>query len=222
MRRLAWIGFRLVCGFLCIAFAGVVAFTGIRTVDFQVKQGGAVTAVAGCFFPPDSRPVVIEWWESRARLVRGAFVWVDRKSRGPGPTRVVISHAKFRPAPTTTDPLMNSIRMPFDDEEESDSRFEVPLLERTWTWWPRLDESLAPYARTLWVPLWMPAAVFGIVGSAPLVGRVRGAVRRWRGLCGNCGYERRGLADGAVCPECGVNQRALNKLLRCGLFIPEG
>ena len=33
---------------------------------------------------------------------------------------------------------------------------------------------------------------------------MRVAIRRRRGRCSSCGYDRRGLAEGVTCPECGT------------------
>jgi len=56
-------------------------------------------------------------------------------------------------------------------------------------------------AYDVYVPLWMPLAV--CAGFAVLMWRVR---VRLGGLgeCRACGYDRAGLAAGAVCPECGA------------------
>lgn len=57
------------------------------------------------------------------------------------------------------------------------------------------------------VPLWAVFA-FGAIGA------VTGRVLVWRGgrvrprTCRGCGYHLAGLAEGAVCPECGRDERA--------------
>lgn len=48
------------------------------------------------------------------------------------------------------------------------------------------------------------AATWTLWSIVPLTRRWR---RRKRGLCVGCGYDLRGLADGAVCPECGRRGR---------------
>ncbi len=60
------------------------------------------------------------------------------------------------------------------------------------------------------VPLWAP--LLAMVGATTFVGwktarmlRRRGQTQR--GQCSNCGYDRRGLAIDAPCPECGKNDR---------------
>jgi hypothetical protein len=55
------------------------------------------------------------------------------------------------------------------------------------------------------VGLVVDALVFGL--PVPVVASGLAALRRCRrrrrGLCAGCGYNRKGLAEGAVCPECG-------------------
>lgn len=53
------------------------------------------------------------------------------------------------------------------------------------------------------IPLWLPFTVAAIP-TAVLFYRDRPAARRAReGKCVTCGYDLRGLAPGAPCPECG-------------------
>ena len=54
-----------------------------------------------------------------------------------------------------------------------------------------------------WVPLWAPT--LGAVLASAIAWRVGtlGRRRARRNLCPTCGYDRSGLAAGAVCPECG-------------------
>jgi hypothetical protein len=58
----------------------------------------------------------------------------------------------------------------------------------------------------IWIGLVVDAAswglAFGLLWLAVLW--LRAFVARRRGLCVECGYDRRGLATGAVCPECGT------------------
>ncbi|CAG0995239.1 hypothetical protein PHYC_02521 [Phycisphaerales bacterium] len=70
----------------------------------------------------------------------------------------------------------------------------------------------SPLAKTIplpWLPYWLgllgDTAVFGAAWFVVLfgIGRVRGVIRRRRGKCAVCGYDRKGLAEGAACPECG-------------------
>lgn len=57
----------------------------------------------------------------------------------------------------------------------------------------------------MWAGLAGNAAVFAGVWLVPLVGIgvVRRRLRKRGGRCVGCGYDRRGLAAGAACPECG-------------------
>ena len=54
------------------------------------------------------------------------------------------------------------------------------------------------------LPLWLPFTIFTLP-AATLFHRDRRLARRRRaGMCVKCGYDRRGLAPGAICPECGA------------------
>ena len=56
---------------------------------------------------------------------------------------------------------------------------------------------------SLTIPVW-PAPVIAALPLALVVaGRARTGRRRRLGLCAACGYDRRGISAGAVCPECG-------------------
>lgn len=53
------------------------------------------------------------------------------------------------------------------------------------------------------LPLWIPYVLIAIP-TGLLVRAERRERRQMRAhLCAKCGYDRRGLVDGAVCPECG-------------------
>jgi hypothetical protein len=78
-----------------------------------------------------------------------------------------------------------------------------PLLDRVLPahWFPyRYQPRAARNHVDLFVPLWMPLAACIGVGS---VAWWRYCRRYRRGQCSYCGYDRTGLARGAVCPECG-------------------
>ncbi len=59
--------------------------------------------------------------------------------------------------------------------------------------------------RPIWSGLAVNVAIFAAIWWVALTGvpAARRALRRKRGWCPWCGYDREGLAAGAVCPECG-------------------
>lgn len=75
----------------------------------------------------------------------------------------------------------------------------MPLLP----WLPRLVGT--DPGSLFWLPLWIPAVVFGLASVVTWW-----KWWRWRppGTCRNCGYDRAGLATGALCPECGAGAKA--------------
>jgi hypothetical protein len=69
---------------------------------------------------------------------------------------------------------------------------------RWWVYWEEVKGSI-----TFVLPLWIPFALFA-VPTLILFHHDRPSARRKRaGQCAKCGYDRAGLAVGAVCPECG-------------------
>lgn len=75
-----------------------------------------------------------------------------------------------------------------------------PQTARGVEWRPRFLVGAGGY-HELRVPLW-PAVVLSGIGAWMLRGAARRAVAA--GHCGRCGYDLRGLAPGAACPECGA------------------
>jgi hypothetical protein len=55
----------------------------------------------------------------------------------------------------------------------------------------------------LLIPLWIPMSPVLCAAAALWYGDIR-ARRRGRDTCRSCGYDRRGLAADAKCPECGT------------------
>ena len=85
--------------------------------------------------------------------------------------------------------------------------------EVTWHWpslvprWgnSRIEPNGSPFiTQEFEVPLWPLPVAFGAL--AWYAGRKIKRVRQ--GACPNCGYDTRGLAAGACCPECGAAQAA--------------
>jgi hypothetical protein len=74
-----------------------------------------------------------------------------------------------------------------------------------WYWWGKWDVTLPPdhaWSDTIALPLW-PAAFAMLLVVLVWHFNPRAAYRRRRDRCVHCGYDRRGLAAEAPCPECG-------------------
>lgn len=81
----------------------------------------------------------------------------------------------------------------------------------------RLPDGRGVGIRVPWRPLWpglvANSAIYGVLafGLFVVLRRIlrrfdpRPWLRRRRGLCGECGYNRRGVPSGAACPECGLD-----------------
>lgn len=67
-------------------------------------------------------------------------------------------------------------------------------------WWFRW--STQPKSKEVVVPLW----ALGVFAGGVMVFAWRRATRVEKGHCARCGYDLKGLAAGAVCPECGAAQ----------------
>lgn len=97
-----------------------------------------------------------------------------------------------------------------------------------WPWWVELDQ--APRVKLFWpdkcevsmlgfdldwvrtsvastygvtLPHWFVSVVLAAIALRLWIPHRRSARRRALGLCSRCGYDRKGLAPAAACPECG-------------------
>lgn len=77
-----------------------------------------------------------------------------------------------------------------------------PWLNPTdWNWKPRGKISNGPsyLGVSIWIPLWIL-----IIATLPPTGLICAYLLRGRaGYCPKCQYDRRGLGETVVCPECG-------------------
>lgn len=81
---------------------------------------------------------------------------------------------------------------------------DYPPVEFSWVFYAVTD----PQNTNRYVPLWLPTLLIFIPSACAWWLDLR-AMRRARiGLCRACGYDRRGLAAGSVCPECGAGAKA--------------
>lgn len=79
---------------------------------------------------------------------------------------------------------------------------DVRLFPRYWRW--GFDWSRSLGLIHVQVPLWAPFLLAATPAFFLWRGDVRTARRRRAGRCLSCGYDRRGLAPDAKCPECGA------------------
>jgi hypothetical protein len=77
------------------------------------------------------------------------------------------------------------------------------MWDQSWQWLPRF--RMGNFGMHAVVPLWAP--FLGFTMPAGLLWRARAG--RARSDCRGCGYDLRGLAEGAVCPECGKGRGAV-------------
>jgi hypothetical protein len=70
---------------------------------------------------------------------------------------------------------------------------------------PRDDLRVLPY-RPIWRGIGADSLLYGAAWGVAFAaaGFARRRIRVMRGTCGQCGYDRRGLAPDANCPECGT------------------
>lgn len=79
----------------------------------------------------------------------------------------------------------------------------------SWNWWEwQWIRSASSRVRGFIAPAWPAAVVLCAAGAWLVVAGVRAGRLGREGHCGLCGYDVRGLSDGAVCPECGERERA--------------
>jgi len=110
---------------------------------------------------------------------------------------------------------------PFFDRWELE-RLTVSANERLdWYWWfaweaggrqytvsVLKDGKFKPLVLTtrpmVRIPMWLPALLFAVPAGLLWRTDIRAARRSRSGSCPDCGYDRRGLATDAKCPECGA------------------
>jgi len=85
--------------------------------------------------------------------------------------------------------------------------FERAYADTHWRWWFHWERGSFGNLpmRILEVPLWSPCLLTGSLAGIVWTFALRARKRQGDRLCPACGYDLRGLAAGAACPECGRN-----------------
>ena len=69
-------------------------------------------------------------------------------------------------------------------------------------WWYEIHWG--PIYRKVHFPLWLPGMVAALLGAYAWEKDALATRRARIGFCPKCNYDRAGLGDGVVCPECGA------------------
>jgi hypothetical protein len=81
------------------------------------------------------------------------------------------------------------------------TRWNVLLQQPHLAWW--FGRKSGPWGWSVGVPLWVPTVPLLLATGAAWRLDALARRRARAGCCAKCGYDLRGLRDGAVCPECG-------------------
>ncbi len=76
-----------------------------------------------------------------------------------------------------------------------------PQVQTPRRWWPAFRGPGAPWFQVS-VPLWLPLSAATLVAAFGWRRARRAGLDDGEPRCGNCRYNRTGLAPGANCPEC--------------------
>lgn len=83
------------------------------------------------------------------------------------------------------------------------------VFRNAWFRYATMKNTLGTTERWMYAPLW-PVALGSIAGGVGLLRWGLYAELRRRGRCAFCGYDLRGLGEGARCPECGEGAEMAN------------
>jgi len=165
-------------------------------LSFAMAWGTAiVTTRSGQRYPtyPELRAVRHPPHADQCTFHHSLWTW-DLDSRDDGTTTSVDAYGfPFR--------CMKSVRVI--------ETFELPLMsfrDGSWVVTERVGPEFRLPLSPMWIGMLADSAIFGIVVWLLLAGWSSGRrwLRRRSGRCPRCGYDRAGLAVGAVCPECGA------------------
>jgi len=81
-------------------------------------------------------------------------------------------------------------------------RYKFLRFPKKMHWWFEWEQDIG--GRYLAVPLWAPLLIVGGATATAWRADARERRRQRVGSCPACGYDRRGLEVGRVCPECGA------------------
>jgi hypothetical protein len=132
--------------------------------------------------------LLVRWWTARRRVV------LCEKDR----CTVAISSGAIIVGPA--DPDESLMGYPIDWPSEFLFTYRHPGSRHLW--WP--IRSTRAWGTTVAAPLWMLLIPLALITAA--AGRTDTLDRRRAraGVCPSCGYDRAGIAPGALCPECGA------------------
>jgi hypothetical protein len=175
---------------VCAVTAGVVVVASWDPISVRYLDVEAVVSRGQVFFArtPD--------WSWMARFYPATGLSQTPIARAAG----ILESAELPPTTITRAEIDEAVKRAMREQRANSAISAV--RERGGSWRPSWDYFSGYWGLSL--PLWIPFLLFA-VPTALLWRRDHIATKRARiGRCPLCGYDRRGLAADAKCPECGT------------------